>query len=82
MPYLSETLLTCCELAWGMSELSPVGTCNSDADTKPSSIGPLIPSTYGKIIDEAGNSVGPNESGELCIKGPQVMMVRSHSSNT
>ena len=62
--------------AWGMSELSPIGTCNSDVGTRPSSIGPLVSSTYGKIIDEAGNSLGPDDRGELCIKGPQVMMVR------
>ena len=61
--------------AWGMSELSPIGTCNSDIGTRPSSIGPLVSSTYGKIIDEAGNSLGAEDSGELCIKGPQVMMV-------
>jgi 4-coumarate--CoA ligase len=60
---------------WGMSELSPLGTVNPDADAKPGSIGPLVPSTYGKIIDETGKSLGPNTPGELAIKGPQVMMV-------
>jgi acyl-CoA synthetase (AMP-forming)/AMP-acid ligase II len=65
-----------CEVkqAWGMSELSPLGTSNSDFSIKSASIGPLLPSTHGKVIDENGNSLGPNESGELCIKGPQVMM--------
>jgi 4-coumarate--CoA ligase len=67
-----------CEVkqAWGMSELSPVGTCSSDFNIKPASIGPLVSSTYGKIVDDHGKSLGPNENGELCIKGPQVMMVR------
>lgn len=61
--------------AWGMSELSPLGTINSDFNAKSGSIGPLCPSTYGKIIDaETGTSLGPNEPGELLIKGPQVMM--------
>lgn len=65
-----------CEVkqAWGMSELSPIGTCNSDFSIKPASVGPLVPNTYGKIINENGKSLGPNESGELAIKGPQVMM--------
>lgn len=54
--------------AWGMSELSPIGTINSDFNAKPGSIGPLAPSTYGKIADEAGNSLPPNETGELLIK--------------
>jgi len=65
-----------CEVkqAWGMSELSPLATINSDNDIKSGSVGPLTPSTHGKIIDENGMSLGPNEPGELVIKGPQVMM--------
>lgn len=68
-----------CEVkqAWGMSELSPIGTLNSDSNMKPGSIGPLASSTFGKIIDAQGASLGPNEPGELVIKGPQVMMVSS-----
>lgn len=61
--------------AWGMSELSPIATMTSDFNIKPSSVGPLVSSTYGKIVDENGKSLGPNQNGELCIKGPQVMMV-------
>ncbi|EJK62442.1 hypothetical protein THAOC_16948 [Thalassiosira oceanica] len=58
--------------AWGMSELSPLGTFNHDAD--PRGVGPLVSSTEGKVIDPVtGESLGPNESGELCIRGPQVM---------
>ena len=60
--------------AWGMSELSPIGTLNSDYNMKSASVGPLVSSTYGKIIDENGKSLGPNEPGELVIKGPQVML--------
>eukprot|EP00980_Cylindrotheca_fusiformis_P028911 scaffold22672_cov141-Cylindrotheca_fusiformis.AAC.14 len=65
-----------CELkqSWGMSELSPIGACNADDGVKSGSIGPLMPSTLGKVLDEKGNSLGPNEAGELVIKGPQVMM--------
>jgi 4-coumarate--CoA ligase len=66
--------------AWGMSELSPIGTCNSDFKIKSASIGPLVSSTYGKVIDENGKSLGPNEAGELVIKGPQVMLVRKHEA--
>jgi len=60
--------------AWGMSELSPLGTFNHDATARSASVGPLVPSTEGKVIDpDTGTSLGPDESGELCIKGPQVM---------
>ena len=58
-----------------MSELSPLGTLSTDSNGKTGSIGPVVPSTYGKIIDpDTGQSLGPGESGELVIKGPQVMM--------
>jgi len=63
------------KLGWGMSELSPFGTLIDDSNQRNGSVGPLVPSTSGKIIDaESGKSLGPNEEGELCIKGPQVMM--------
>ena len=58
-----------------MSELSPLGTMNSDSNQRIGSIGPLVSSTEGKIIDpDTGKSLGPNQRGELCIKGPQVML--------
>ena len=70
-----EKRLDCCvKQAWGMSELSPIGTLTSDFNTVRGSIGPLAPSTYAKVIDSNGKSLAPNESGELLIKGPQVMM--------
>jgi acyl-CoA synthetase (AMP-forming)/AMP-acid ligase II len=44
---------------WGMSELSPLGTINSDANARDGSIGQLAASTEGKIIDpETGKSLG------------------------
>lgn len=65
-----------CEIkqGWGMSELSPLGTLNSDFNSKVGSVGPLVPSTYGKIVDEKGNSQPANMIGELLIKGPQTML--------
>jgi 4-coumarate--CoA ligase len=65
-----------CEVkqAWGMSELSPLGTINSDSNSKAGSVGPLCPSTFAKVVDAEGKSLPANEDGELLIKGPQVMM--------
>jgi 4-coumarate--CoA ligase len=55
--------------AWGMSELSPLGTVNSDYNSKTGSIGQLAPSTYGKIVDpKTLKSLKPHEAGELMIK--------------
>ncbi len=60
--------------AWGMSELSPVGTCDPDDFIKPGSIGPLLANTEGKIISvDTGEDLPEGMEGELCIRGPQVM---------
>jgi long-chain acyl-CoA synthetase len=36
-------------------------------------IGVPLPGTYMKLLDDDGNEVAPGESGEIAIKGPQVM---------
>jgi len=61
--------------AWGMSELSPLGTISLDLNTRSGSVGQLVPNTIGKVVDpETNKSLPENQSGELMIKGPQVMM--------
>jgi len=65
--------------AWGMSELSPIGTVTPDNKLKEgqATIGPVVAGTQGKIVDlETGEALPPGEenTGELCIKGPQVML--------
>lgn len=61
--------------AWGMSEISPLGTITHDDNMRSGSVGQMAPSTLGKIVDiDTGDSLGPNEEGELLVKGPQVMM--------
>ena len=63
-----------CKQAWGMSELSPVGTCNHDATARTGSVGPPVSNTQAKIVDtETGLGLGPRQPGELVIRGPQVM---------
>jgi len=68
--------LTGCPIAegYGLSETSPVATCNL-ADTKEytGSIGLPVPSTEIAILDDAGNPVPLGERGEIAIRGPQVM---------
>ena len=64
--------------AWGMTELSPVGTvCRTDSSTgfdHFGHIGTVIPFTQAKIINpESGQTLAVDEEGELCIRGPQVM---------
>jgi len=62
-----------CE-GYGLSETSPSATCNPVTATAHSgTIGVPLPSTYLKLLDDDGNEVATGESGEIAIKGPQVM---------
>ena len=60
---------------YGLSETSPVATANRfDADEFSGTIGLPIPSTEIAIRDEDGKDLPLGEVGEICIKGPQVMV--------
>jgi len=63
--------LTGCEISegYGLTETSPVVSSNQYHKTKVGTIGTLVPETQVKLIKE-----GDAESGELLVKGPQVMM--------
>jgi acyl-CoA synthetase (AMP-forming)/AMP-acid ligase II len=61
---------------YGLTEASPVTHANSDEPgrCKPGTVGQLLPNTECRIIDtESGRELGPDEDGELWIRGPQVM---------
>ena len=59
---------------YGLSETSPVATSNRcDMTEFSSTIGVPIPSTEVLILDDAGQPVALGESGEIAIRGPQVM---------
>jgi long-chain acyl-CoA synthetase len=60
---------------YGLTEASPVTHINPYKITdKVGTIGIPIPNTDAKIIDLiSGEDVPPNQIGELCIQGPQVM---------
>lgn len=60
---------------YGLSETSPVATLNSPLlDTFSGTIGFPVPSTDIYLRDEAGNRVPQGQAGELCVRGPQVMV--------
>ncbi|PUX12333.1 long-chain-fatty-acid--CoA ligase FadD [Cronobacter muytjensii] len=60
---------------YGLTECSPLVSVNPhDIDYHSGSIGLPVPSTEVKLIDDEGHEVAPGEPGELCIKGPQVML--------
>ena len=59
---------------WGMSETCAIGTNNPVTSRKFSgNIGLPLPSVEIAIKDDDGVSLAIGESGEICIKGPQVM---------
>ncbi len=69
--------LTGCIIAegYGLSETSPVATANRfDATEFSGTIGLPLPSTDIAIRDDDGNDMPLGEVGEICIRGPQVMM--------
>ncbi|WP_296951285.1 long-chain-fatty-acid--CoA ligase [uncultured Massilia sp.] len=59
---------------YGLSETSPVATCNRcDVDGFTGSIGLPVPSTDVAIMDDDGRLLPPGSIGEIAIRGPQVM---------
>ncbi len=60
---------------YGLTESSPLVAVNPyDLKHYSGSIGLPVASTDVRIIDDNGNDVGPGESGELWVRGPQVML--------
>jgi acyl-CoA synthetase (AMP-forming)/AMP-acid ligase II len=82
---LDASLATKCEQrlgahviqGYGLTETSPVTHCTPDDDpakNKPGSIGPPLPNTEVRVVDwGTGENFGPNQDGEIWIRGPQVM---------
>ena len=60
--------------AYGLTETSPGAIANPlDVAEWTGLIGMPIPSTQATILDDAGRVLAPNEVGEICLRGPQVM---------
>ncbi len=72
--WLEKTGCPICE-GYGLSETSPSASCNPiTAKEFTGTIGVPLPSTYMKLIDDEGQEVtGAGRTGEIAIKGPQVM---------
>ncbi len=61
--------------AYGLTETSPAACINPlDLQAYNASIGLPLPSTEVCIRDDAGHLLGARQVGELCIRGPQVMV--------
>jgi long-chain acyl-CoA synthetase len=62
-------------IGWGMTETTSTFTSNSaeDYQAKPESAGPTPPVNDMKVVDGQGRALGPNEVGELWVRGPGVI---------
>ncbi len=59
---------------YGLTECSPVVAVNVPGKVRAGTVGPVVPETETKVVDDDGNEVATGERGELWIRGPQVML--------
>ncbi len=58
---------------WGMTETGPVVLLTPHKRERLTSCGVLVPQSEAKIVHlETGEALGPNKTGELVVRGPQV----------
>ena len=68
---------------WGMTEGVAAGTANVITDRKfNGTIGIPVPSVDVIVVDDNGETVGFNQSGEMCIKGPNITSGYFNKDNT
>jgi len=71
--WFEKTGCPICE-GYGLSETSPTVSCNPITSNEyTGTIGVPLPSTFMKLLDDDGMEVPEGQSGEIAIKGPQVM---------
>ena len=68
--------VTGCEVSegYGLTETSPVVSSNPGSRRIIGTIGLPVPNTEVKIVDDAGVAQAVEQAGELCVRGPQVML--------
>ncbi len=58
---------------YGLTEVVNVCSVNTHSHYKPGTVGELLPTVKGIVIDENDNVLKPNENGEICIGGQSIM---------
>lgn len=68
--------ITGCEICagYGLTETSPVVSANVPTSNQLTTVGRPLIETQVKLVNAQGEDVAPGEEGELCVKGPQVML--------
>ena len=71
----SERLGCAIRFGYGLTEVSPLSHSSMPSiPDKPGSVGYCLPNTECQIVDyNTGAELGPNQPGEIWIRGPQVM---------
>jgi len=71
----SERLGCPIRFGYGLTEVSPLSHSSLPSiPDKPESVGYCLPNTECKIVDyTTGEELGPNQAGEIWVRGPQVM---------
>jgi long-chain acyl-CoA synthetase len=59
---------------YGLTETSPIVTSNNPKNPRKNTIGVALPDTELKVINPDGEALPSGEAGELCVRGPQVMI--------
>jgi acyl-CoA synthetase (AMP-forming)/AMP-acid ligase II len=71
---VSERLGCTVKQGYGMTELSPVAALAPPDGSRPGASGVPIRNTELRVVDiDTGRDLGPDEHGELWVRGPQVM---------
>lgn len=67
---------TGCEIieGYGLTECSPVVAVNLPGRVRAGTVGPVVPETEIKVVDNNDAEVPKGERGELWVRGPQVML--------
>lgn len=59
---------------YGLTETSPAVMLCPREDCTPGAVGVMLPNIEGKVVDvQTGQPLGPNQNGEVCVRGPVVM---------
>lgn len=68
--------ITGCDIyeGYGLTEASPVVSINPGGNNQVGTIGIALPETEVRILGDENRELGIDEPGELCIRGPQVML--------
>jgi long-chain acyl-CoA synthetase len=68
--------VTGCEImeGYGLTETSPAVSINPPGDVRVGTIGCPLAATEVRVVNPDDTDVEPGEAGELCVRGPQVMV--------